>query len=158
MLGYHIIVSPDDNDTLLVTCPAFPEVTTFGESLAEARHHAVEAIEEAIAARIATNEPVPRPQRRLAGRRVTHRRKTTNHWVSMHLLSAFKTLLYIEMRESKTSRAELARRLGWGREQVDRLFRLDHHSRFDQIEQAFHALRRTFDIEVRECEHVRECA
>ncbi|MCO5159887.1 MAG: hypothetical protein M9939_02020 [Mesorhizobium sp.] len=41
------------------------------------------------------------------------------------------------------TRAELARRLGWHREQVDRLFRLDHKSRLDQLESAFKALGET---------------
>jgi len=35
MLAYPIKIAPDDNGTLLVTCPAFPEVTTFGKSRTE---------------------------------------------------------------------------------------------------------------------------
>jgi antitoxin HicB len=42
----------------------------------------------------------------------------------------------------------LARRLHWNRESVDRLFRLDHNSRLDQLEAAFKALGRNIDIEV----------
>ena len=37
---YLIKLEPDDNDTLLVTCPALPEVTTFGEDEADALRHA----------------------------------------------------------------------------------------------------------------------
>ena len=36
-LTYPIKLEPDDNGTLLVTCPTLPEVTTFGEDKAEAR-------------------------------------------------------------------------------------------------------------------------
>ena len=36
MLGYRIKIEPDDNGTLLVTCPALPEVTTFGDDEADA--------------------------------------------------------------------------------------------------------------------------
>ncbi len=62
ILTYGIETVPDDNGTLLVTCPAFPEVTTFGpndpdELVSIARA----AIEEAIAARISTGEALPRP-------------------------------------------------------------------------------------------------
>ena len=32
------------------------------------------------------------------------------------------------------------RRLGWNREQVERLFKLDHNSRLDQLEAAFRAI------------------
>ena len=31
-LAYDIKLEPDDNGTFLVTCPALPEVTTFGET------------------------------------------------------------------------------------------------------------------------------
>jgi antitoxin HicB len=37
---YWIKLEPDDNDTLLVTCPALPEVATFGEDEADALRHA----------------------------------------------------------------------------------------------------------------------
>ena len=43
-LTYPIKLEPDDNGTLLVTCPTLPEVTTFGEDEAEAIEHAREAI------------------------------------------------------------------------------------------------------------------
>jgi antitoxin HicB len=49
---YLIKLEPDDNDTLLVTCPALPEVATFGEDEADAVRRARDAIEEALAARI----------------------------------------------------------------------------------------------------------
>ena len=32
---YLIKLEPDDNDTLLVTCPALPEVATFGNDEAD---------------------------------------------------------------------------------------------------------------------------
>jgi antitoxin HicB len=50
MIGYRIKLAPDDNGTVLVTCPALPEVTTFGEDEADALRRAVGAIEEALAA------------------------------------------------------------------------------------------------------------
>ena len=60
-LTYPIKLEPDDNGTLLVTCPALPEVTTFGEDEADAIEHARDAIEEAITARIADGrEPINR--------------------------------------------------------------------------------------------------
>jgi antitoxin HicB len=61
-LTYPIKLEPDDNGTLLVTCPALPEVTTFGEDEADAIEHARDAIEEAIAARMADGRDVPEPK------------------------------------------------------------------------------------------------
>ncbi len=41
MLAYRIKLTPDDNDSFLVICPAFPEVATFGESKEEAQRAAL---------------------------------------------------------------------------------------------------------------------
>ena len=56
---YWIKLEPDDNDTLPVTCPALPEVATFGEDEADALRHARNAIEEALAAHIADGLDIP---------------------------------------------------------------------------------------------------
>jgi antitoxin HicB len=44
------------------------------------------------------------------------------------------------MRKSGVRKADLARKLGWHKPQVDRLLDLRHDSRLDQLEQAFGAL------------------
>jgi antitoxin HicB len=139
MLTYWVDLTPDDNGTLLVTSPAFPEVTTFGEDEEAARRAAVSAIEEAIAARISDGDPVPLG------------RKGSGTPVLMPTMTTLKVLLYDALRKTGVSRAELARRLGWHREQVDRLFRLDHASRLDQLDAAFRALQRTIDVEIKAC-------
>ena len=138
MLGYRIKLTPDDNGTLLVTCPALPEVTTFGEDREDAMRHAVDAIEEALAARIARGADIPLPAN--SGR--------NSDFVPLPLLTALKLQLFIALRDSGLTRADLVRRLGWHREQVDRLFRLDHASRIEQIEAAFRALGRTVTVTV----------
>jgi antitoxin HicB len=63
---------------------------------------------------------------------------------------SLKAQLYMVLRESDTTRAELSRRLGWHREQVDRLFRLDHASRLDRLEAAFRALQYELDLDIHE--------
>jgi antitoxin HicB len=136
MLGYRIKTEPDDNGTLLVTCPALPEVTTFGDDDADAMRRAIGAIEEAIAARIASGEDVPEGHQR--GPRL----------VRLPALTVLKVELYRQLREAGMTRAELARRLGWKRESVDRLFRLDHASRLEQLEAAFGALGQAVSVSV----------
>jgi len=145
MLAYLIKLAPDDNDTFLVTCPAFPEVTTFGNSKEEAQRAALGAIEEAIAARMSYGERIPLP---VPAAENTPSRNIL--FVKLPAMTSLKVQLYITLRESEMTRAELSRRLGWHREQVDRLFRLDHASRLDRMEAAFRALHREVDIEVRE--------
>lgn len=131
--AYRIELSPDDNGTLLATCPALPEVTSFGEDAASARLHAREAIAEALAARIARGEAIP------AG---------DEDGEALPLLAALKIELYEALRAARLTRADLVRRLGWNRESVDRLFRLDHASRTDQLEAAFAAIGMAVDVRV----------
>jgi antitoxin HicB len=128
MLGYRIKLVPDDNGTILVTCPALPEVTTFGEDAADALRRAVGAIEEALAARMADGDDIPEG----------HQRGPS--LVRLPALTVLKAELYRQLRETGITRAELSRRLRWKRESVDRLFRLDHASRLEQLEAAFSAL------------------
>jgi antitoxin HicB len=142
VMVYLLKTAPDDNGTQLVTCPAFPEVTTFVSRGGGA--HALAAIEEAIAARIADGDPLPRPATD------AQRKRHKGLAVKLPLLTSLKAQLYMATREAGVTRAELARRLGWHREQVDRLFRLDHASRVDQIEAAFEKLHRNVDVRVRE--------
>ena len=128
MLSYRIDLTPDDNGTFLVTCPQLPIVATFGETEEDAKAHAVDAIETALASMIDDGEDIPRPDFESGTR------------VRLPLLTALKVSLYWALRDSGLTRADLVRSLGWQRESVDRLFRLDHRSRPEQIEAAFAAL------------------
>jgi antitoxin HicB len=58
-LAYRINLSPDDNDTLLITVPALPEVVSFADDADAAQVHACDAIEEALAARMAYGQDIP---------------------------------------------------------------------------------------------------
>lgn len=135
MLAYHVELTPDDNGTLLVLCPSLPMVASFGETREDALSHARDAIETALASLIADAEDIPPADR-------------AGTLVRMPLLTTLKVELYRALREAGITRAELARRLNWKRESVDRLFRLDHASRLEQIEAAMAAIGKTFDVEV----------
>lgn len=135
-LTYPIKLESDDNGTLLVTCPALPEVTTFGKDEAEASKHARDAIEEAIAARMADGREVPEQK----GKRGV--------LVTLPMQTSLKVELYRLLRRDNITRAELMRRLNWKRESVDRLFRLDHATRIEQFDAAFRALGRQVEISV----------
>ena len=137
MIGYRIKLAPDDNGTVRVTCPALPEVTTFGEDEADALRRAVGAIEEALAARMADGDDIPEG-----------RQRGGPSLVRLPALTVLKAELYRQLRETGITRAELSRRLRWKRESVDRLFRLDHASRLEQIEAAFAALGQAVSVSV----------
>jgi antitoxin HicB len=135
-LAYRVKLQEDDNGTLLVTCRVLPEVTTFGDDETAAMARARDVIEEALAARIGDGQDIPKSDTK------------GPHLVRLPALTTLKVELYCQLRLAGTTRAELARRLHWNRESVDRLFRLDHNSRLDQLEAAFKALGRNIDIEV----------
>lgn len=61
MLAYPITLIADDNDTVMVTAPDFPELTTFGDDREEAMARARDALEEAILARIHAHQDLPAP-------------------------------------------------------------------------------------------------
>jgi antitoxin HicB len=142
MFGYHLELTPDDNGTFVVTSRDFPEVTTFGETKDDACQNAVGAIEEAIAGRMHDRLDVPSP---CEDRYLT---MFGEQCVALPVLTVLKIGLYQALKHSGMTRADLARALGWHREQVDRLFRIGHASRIDQIEAAFAKLGKDINIEI----------
>lgn len=148
MRGYRLHRELDDNGTFLITCPALPEVTTFAESGESGLRNARGAIEEALAARIAAGAEIPAGERPVTG----------IGWARLAALPALKVDLYEALRRAGVTRAELARRLDWNRNSVDRLFRLDHESRLEQIERAAAALGMVVRAELAQPELVREPA
>lgn len=139
MLRYLIEDTLDDNGTVMVTVPSLPEVVTFyeqGDNLETRMKLTRSAIEEALAARIADQRDIPPSEE-------------GPDTIGLRLMASLKVALYRAIRDAGITRAELARRLGWNRESVDRLFRLDHSSKLEQIEAAMKALDMEVDVEVR---------
>lgn len=135
MTFYTVTLEPDE-DTLLVTSPMLPGVVTFGETRPLALKWALQAVLQRLAAYMHDDEDIPAP---LAfappGAEV----------VELPPLVALKVALQRAMKDRGVTRAELARRLGQHREQVDRLFRINHRSRLDQITAALAALDYVFE-------------
>jgi antitoxin HicB len=127
MWTYALKLTKDDNKTYLVTAPDFPEVTTFGKSIDDARARGLDAIEEAIAARMANRQPIPATS-------------SARHKALLPTQTVAKILLYRAMRNKNMSKNELARRLRVHRPQVDRLLNLRHGTRLDAMERAFGAM------------------
>jgi len=139
---YSVILTPDDNGTLLVTCPDLPEVATFGEDAEDALRRAADAIEEALAARIDRREDIPSPPS------ASHDQH--GQPIRFPPLIIAKVELFRAARARGVSKAELARRLGWHGPQVDRLFNLDHRSTIEQIDQALRAIGKRLAVSVQD--------
>src|SRR5690606_35763661 len=89
------------------------------------------AIEEAIAARIAGGKDIPFPLKDTTGK---------GWFVEVPALVFLKSGLHMILKAEGKTRADLMRSLNCQREHVDRLFRLDHNSRLTSLEDAFKAL------------------
>jgi antitoxin HicB len=136
-VNYPIVLTPDDNATIFVTCPDLPEVVTFGEDREEAVQRGTDAIEEALAARISRREVIPAPSA-AQGRPC----------VVLPLLTVAKVELYQTARAQGVSKAALGRRLDLHGPQVDRLFDVRHSSKIEQIDRALRVMGKRLEVRV----------
>jgi len=136
-VDYAVTLKRDDNDTILVTFPDFPEAQTFGTSVTDALERAVDALATIIDAYIKDRRDIPRP---------TMRNRT--RVVRVPALIVAKIRLYESMRASRIGKTELARRLKVHGPQVDRLLAMHHGSQLSQIEAAFEAMGKRLRVEV----------
>jgi len=136
---YPVRLEEDDNDTIMVTFPDFREGATFGEDREDALYHAVDALETVIIGRMADRKEIPLPS--------PARGRPT---VTLPLQSAIKTAIYQAMRQRKTTKGGLARKLGWNPPQVDRLLSLRYRTRLDLLEQALAALGKKAEVRILE--------
>ena len=132
MLHYPVELEEDDG-TILVTSPDFPELTTFGIDEGEALARAVDAFDEAIAARIHLGRDIPSPS-------------SGEPRVLLPTLTAVKVILYQGMQDQGIGKAVLARRLGWHLPQVDRVLDVNHRSRLDRMDAALGAIGQRLEV------------
>ena len=125
-------------DGITVTFPGIPEAITCGYSDAEAEDYAVDVLEIVLSEYIKQRREIPRPKARAKGTRP----------IVLPALAEAKIRLYEAMRGAGLRKADLARRVGWLKSQVDRLLDLRHHSRLEQIEEALAALDKRLAIQV----------
>lgn len=125
MLAYPVVLTPDDNDTFLVTFPDIPEAITQGEDEAEALMWALDALETMLASYIDDRQHIPYPSP-ADGRPV----------VVLPVVTAGKVILHNTLIETGKKKADLARMLNLAPSLVDRLLSLRHKSRIEQIETA----------------------
>lgn len=136
MLAYPIILTKDDNGTLLVTLPDFPELTTFGDDREDALHRGFDALLTVIQGRMSDRETIPVPSRAKRGQRV----------IRLSALMEAKLQLYRAMLKRGIRKADLARKLQVHAPQIDRLLDLGHDSRIDQLENAAKVLNLSLEI------------
>jgi antitoxin HicB len=128
MVRYPVVLEPDDNGTVMVTFPDFPEAQTFGDDETDALAHAGDALATIVDGYIRARRPLPSPS------------ATVGHAAELSPLMNTKVELYNAMQALGVSKSDLARRLNWHSPQVDRLLNLTHSSQVDQLDAAVKAL------------------
>lgn len=142
MLGYYALFEPDiENGGFVVTFPDLGHGATQGETLAEAIDMAQDFLSCVVSALIKMGEDLPRA--------VRHRGKKYR-LISLPALQSAKAEFYSAFRASGCKKADLARRIGIPKTNIERIFDLDHASRFDQIEAAFLAIGKKIEVTVRD--------
>ena len=136
MLRYPITLAPDDDDTLLVTSPDFPELKTFGDNVDDAALRATDTLITVIASRIADRQAVPLPS------------PIDGPAALIGAGEALKIALYGAMGSDGIDTAGLALRLGCEASHVARLLDLLRASPLEQLETALRALGRDVTIVV----------
>jgi len=140
MYSYPALFVPEKRG-FVVTVPNIPEVVTEGDSVEEATEFAVDAIEVVLGEYMRRQSPIPKP----SGRKGKFVRP-----VELPLLTQAKLSLYSAMLDLGVRKADLARRLGISKSQVERLLDLGHASRLEQIESAFRVLKKRLDLSVQD--------
>ena len=125
----------------VVSVPDIPEVVTEGNSIEQATEYATDAIQLVRAEYIRRKSEIPRPSKSV-GKRV--------RMVELPLLTQAKLSLYTAMRRAGVRKADLPRRLGISKPQVERLLDLGHGSNLHQVERAFRALKKRLELSVKD--------
>ncbi len=139
MKAYSIDFTPDDNNTFLATCPALPEVTTFGDTKAQAIEFASDAIVEALASRMKRNEDIP-----------NFEETADTDLAAIPSRVAMKTLLYKAMKRQGITKYRLMKIMDASQVQIDRLLNVQHNTNFDMLDNAMAALDGSFVIAERQ--------
>ena len=134
MIQYPALFEPDaDKGGFVVTFLDFEWGVTQGETEAEATGMAKDALLCIIEETIRKRQNLPKPSR-VRGKQYRE--------ISLPALADVKVQLYEAMRAGRVQKAELARRMGILRRQIERLLDLRHSSRLEHIDAAFRALKK----------------
>ncbi len=125
-----------DTGGYVVTFRDIPEAITQGDNEAEAIEMAKDVLLSAIDVYVDSKRPVPMPSKPQQGERL----------IALPVSIAAKILLLNEMLAQAIIPAELARRMGTTRQEVDRLINLERTTRIDRIQDAFTALGQELDL------------
>lgn len=138
VFGAHIETDPDGG--FLVTFPDVPEAITGGETMAEARANAAEALGLALRGYLVLGRPLPKAKSKRAGL-IT---------VPVDAATALKLAVVEAFEASGLSKSELARRLGKVETEARRILDPDHATKLPLLQAALAVLGKDIVISIRD--------
>ncbi|WP_426232859.1 type II toxin-antitoxin system HicB family antitoxin [Pseudomonas sp. TWP3-2] len=136
MFEYALEVHEEPSSVWL-SCAEIPEMYAAGDTLGEALSSALDSIETALSIYVDDRRMIPTGQAS---------DQECDAVLRLPALTAAKVALWNTLLECGVSKAELARRLGVQRPQVDRLVDFLHHSKIENVERALQQLGRRISI------------
>lgn len=127
---YPAELLPEKKGQFTIRFPDLPEAITSGTGRADAIAQAADCLEESIAARITDGLEIPYPSAATPD----------STPITLSGSMAVKAALYLVMRESSLTKAELAVRLGVDEKEVRRMLDPRHATKLPRIEQALGVL------------------
>lgn len=133
-------IEPDPEGGFLVTFPDVPEAITGGDTVAEARANAAEALGLALRGYLGLGRPLPRAKSKLKGLVA----------VPVDAATALKLAVVEAFEASGLSKSELARRLGKIETEARRILDPDHATKLPLLQAALAVLGKDIVISIRD--------
>ena len=130
MLRFPVVLTPDENGTVIAEVPDIPGTITFGQDEAEALDMALDAALTMLSAMMDDGEDIPSPSAPAPGQAV----------IELPPMAVVKLAVYQGMKDQGVSQLKMAARLHTDAKSVRRLLDLYHRSKWDHLEMALEAL------------------
>jgi antitoxin HicB len=137
--SYPVILTPDENGTIIAKFPDVPEAITVGADEANALEWAQDALVVALTGYIEERRDIPIPSKRKRGQTFVH----------LPAQVAMKLAIYQGMRDQGITQATLGECIGVDGRQVRRILDLDHNTSLSQLVRALKCLGKELLIDIR---------
>ena len=138
LYAYPCVLTPDEDESLVVTFPDVPEAITGGADRSEALAVAEDALATTLAGYVHEKWDIPEPSEAADGQEL----------IPVSPVVAAKLALYSAMRAQRITKVELARRLGISESAARKLTNPDHRSHVSHVHKALRAVGRSLRVEV----------
>jgi antitoxin HicB len=138
---YFAKFEPDPDGGFVVEFPDFGWGVSQGDDEEDGRRMATDLLTTMVQEHIRTGKELPKPGKF---------RGPKYRLIRLPASQGMKAELYLALRSSGMKKAQLARRIGISKDQMDRLLDLSRRARIEQIEAAFAALGKQLTIGIRD--------